>query len=116
MPFCFPPFHSRALRRYYDDAAIMLRRMVLQAVAPHMYSPITSRKLPWDSSEEGSHSGKSLMGREGSSGSLEDYPRSPSEKERERDALSAPVSQRLTEPNSFGRREELRCVIAVIRQ
>jgi len=56
---------SVVLRRYYDDAAIMLRRMVLQAVAPQMYSPITSRKLPWDTSEEGSNSGKSLMGREG---------------------------------------------------
>lgn len=105
------------LRRYYDDAAIMLRRMVLQAVAPHMYSPIAFRKLPWDTSEEGSNSGKSLMAREGSSGSLEEFPRSPSETERAagREKLSAPVSQRL-EPNTFGRREELRCVIAVIRQ
>ena len=35
------------LSRYYDDAACVLRGMLLRAVAPHLYSPLPT-SLPWN--------------------------------------------------------------------
>lgn len=70
--------------RYYDDAACVLRKMFLDAKAPHLSTAIPPI-LPWKVSEP------------------------------------APPSEGLTRQGSgiigsFGQAEELRCVIAVVRQ
>lgn len=70
--------------RYYDDAACVLRKMFLDAKAPHLSSTIPPI-LPWKVNEP------------------------------------APPSEGLTRQGSgiigtFGQSEELRCVIAIIRQ
>eukprot|EP00897_Mesotaenium_endlicherianum_P011034 jgi/Mesen1/995/ME000120S00151 len=66
--------------KYYDDAACVLRGMLISTVAPHLYSPLPN-KLPWSIGE-----------------TSPDFTRQS----------SVPTS-------TFGQREELRCVIAVIR-
>eukprot|EP00850_Spirogloea_muscicola_P022875 SM000316S12290 [mRNA] locus=s316:84377:92935:+ [translate_table: standard] len=73
----------KGAHKYYDDAACVLREMILRAVAPHLNSPPPSQ-LPWCSGLD--HSSSAIQRQ----GSL---------------ALS-----------TFGLGEELRCVIAVIRQ
>lgn len=70
--------------RYYDDAACVLRKMFIDAKAPHLSSTIPPT-LPWKVNEP------------------------------------IPSSEGLTRQGSgiigtFGQSEELRCVIAVIRQ
>lgn len=70
------------LRRYYDDAACVLRTMFLEAKAPHLSSKLPPR-LPW-SSESYLEDGISRQG----------------------SVISG----------TFGQAEELRCVIAVLRQ
>jgi hypothetical protein len=75
-------FHSQ--NRYYDDSACVLRKMLLDAKAPHLSSAIPPT-LPWKVNEpvqpsEGlTRQGSGIIGR-------------------------------------FGQSEELRCVIAIIRQ
>ena len=70
--------------RYYDDAACVLRKMFLDAKAPHLSSVIPPT-LPWKINE----------------------PSQPSE------GLTRQGSGII---GTFGQSEELRCVIAVIRQ
>lgn len=70
--------------RYYDDAACVLRKMFIDAKAPHLSSAIPPT-LPWKLNE----------------------PAQPSE------ALTRQGSGII---GTFGQSEELRCVIAVIRQ
>lgn len=70
--------------RYYDDAACLLRKMFLDAKAPHLSSAIPPT-LPWKDNEQ------------------------------------VQVSEGLTRQGSgiigtFGQSEELRCVIAIVRQ
>lgn len=75
---------SQYIYRYYDDAACVLRKMFLDAKAPHLSSTIPPI-LPWKVNEpiqpcEGlTRQGSGIIG-------------------------------------TFGQSEELRCVIAVIRQ
>jgi inositol hexakisphosphate/diphosphoinositol-pentakisphosphate kinase len=71
--------------RYYDDAACVLRKMFLDAKAPHLSSSLSPfASLPWKINEPA----KVEIPRPGSSVTL----------------------------GSVGQSEELRCVIAVIRQ
>ena len=71
--------------RYYDDAACVLRKLLLDAKAPHLSSTLVHpRPLPWKCTEPVEMG----MTRQGSSVML----------------------------GTFGQSEELRCVIAVLRQ
>ncbi|CAI5975842.1 unnamed protein product [Closterium sp. NIES-64] len=79
--------------KYYDDAACVLRSMLLRAVAPHLYSPLPVR-LPWSS---------------GPDAAAADGTTSP-DYERTLTSVSS-----FNSVHTFGTREELRCVIAVIR-
>ncbi|CAI5944715.1 unnamed protein product [Closterium sp. NIES-65] len=79
--------------KYYDDAACVLRSMLLRAVAPHLYSPLPVR-LPWSS---------------GPDAAAVDGTTSP-DYERTLTSVSS-----FNSVHTFGTREELRCVIAVIR-
>lgn len=71
------------MHRYYDDAACVLRKMFLDAKAPHLSSTIPP-SLPWKVKEVVQSEGLTRQG----SGLI----------------------------GTFGQSEELRCVIAVIRQ
>lgn len=84
---CFSPLkysQTSCSVRYYDDAACVLRKMCLDAKAPHLSSTLPPT-LPWKVNEpvqtnEGlTRQGSGIIG-------------------------------------TFGQSEELRCVIAVIRQ
>lgn len=72
------------MHRYYDDAACLLRKIILDAKAPHLSSTIPPN-LPWKVNE----------------------PAQPS------DGLTRQGSGII---GTFGQSEELRCVIAIIRQ
>lgn len=74
----------KLLYRYYDDAACVLRKMFLDAKAPHLSSTIPP-VLPWKVSE----------------------PVQPT------DGLTRQGSGII---GTFGQSEELRCVIAIVRQ
>ncbi|GJP50722.1 hypothetical protein CLOM_g9867 [Closterium sp. NIES-68] len=80
--------------KYYDDAACVLRSMLLRAVAPHLYSPLPVR-LPWSS-------GPDAAAATADGSTSPDYERTAS-------------ASSFTSAHTFGTREELRCVIAVIR-
>ncbi len=84
--------------RYYDDAACVLRDILIMGCAPHMYSPLPS-KLPW-ADREGAVAVEESHGQQQSGG----YGRAGG-------SLHQGSSLHL-----LGQREQLRCVIAIIRQ
>ncbi|CAI7802956.1 unnamed protein product [Closterium sp. NIES-53] len=86
--------------KYYDDAACVLRSMLLRAVAPHLYSPLPVR-LPWST-------GLDAAAAAAAASAVSDGTTSP-DYERTLSASS------FNSAHTFGTREELRCVIAVIR-
>ncbi|CAI5526014.1 unnamed protein product, partial [Closterium sp. Naga37s-1] len=86
--------------KYYDDAACVLRSMLLHAVAPHLYSPLPVR-LPWST-------GPDAAAAAAAASAVSDGTTSP-DYERTLSASS------FNSAHTFGTREELRCVIAVIR-
>ncbi|CAI5477356.1 unnamed protein product [Closterium sp. Yama58-4] len=87
--------------KYYDDAACVLRSMLLRAVAPHLYSPLPVR-LPWSSGPDATAAAAAGVALDGTTSP--DYERSLTN------------ASSFNSVHTFGTREELRCVIAVIRQ
>lgn len=80
-------FNSGVDFRYYDDAACVLRTMFLEARAPHLNVKLSC--LPWSRTEQ------------------------PLEPE-ESNGMTRQESAVLA--GTFGQSEELRCVIAILRQ